>query len=190
MADPTANNRRTLVINLDELVPRTMVFELHGEQWLVPGDIDVETTFRIQRLLLDMADAEANVLAAQLEALEAEAEGKPEDAAPLRKTSIEAFDAQAKVTLEMEQEILGLFQVHQPELEKLPFGASAFQGVLAHVLAHLGFGEEEDEQSEDPTTTSDETVRMDPPKSRRSSGSSRSRKSSDSTRTTGSKAAE
>lgn len=176
---------RTTVVNLDELVPRTRVFELHGEQWLVPGDIDVETTFSIQRLLLDLADAEAGVMRWQIAELEAEDNETREEASRRRR---DAFDLQATTTLEMEREILGLFKIHQPELMKLPFGAAAFKGVLAHILAQLGFGEmeEEDALDEDPTPIPT-PPRMDVPKSRPSSGSSASPTSSDSEPTSGDK---
>lgn len=160
------------IVNLDELVPRSMVFQLHGEEWILPGDIDVETTFRFQQLLLDLGAAEDETLAAQLAVLDTEVA----NGAGMRQR--EALDRQAKITLEMEQEVLALFKVNHPELERLPFGSAGFRAVLAHVLMRLGFGVEGEESEEKNPTTKRGTEKMAPVKSKPSRTSSARSKSS------------
>jgi hypothetical protein len=133
----------TQIIELDPLVPDAIEFRYQGKSYTLPGEVSVETTFRLQKLLVALRKAE----------VEAGAEKNG------------AVDQQEKLTLEVEDLLLGLFKQTDPDLERLPFGAIGFQHVLAHLLIKLGFAEVE---VEDPTKTEP------PPKKSRRSSTSRS----------------
>lgn len=103
----------TQIVELDDLVPDAIDFRYQGKSYVLPGDITVETTFRLQKMLTALGEAEAD----------------PKKA-----------DEQEKLTLEVEQQLLELFRQKDPELESLPFGVVGFSYVLSHLLAKLGFG--------------------------------------------------
>lgn len=137
------------IIKIDELVPEEIIFQYKDVDYSLPGDIDVDTTFRLQQLLVQLGQAEQAVATAQLERLQA-----VKEAAVSRAESrlSRALNTQRQATLKVEKEILALFKVNHPDLEKLPFGAAGFQAVLSHVLLMLGFGTFSDEEEEpDPT---------------------------------------
>lgn len=103
----------TQIVELDDLVPDAIDFRYQGKSYILPGDITVETTFQLQKLLTALAEAEADP----------------------KKTA-----QQEKLTLEVEQVLLGLFRQADPELASLPFGVIGFQHVLTFLLTKLGFG--------------------------------------------------
>lgn len=111
------------VVNLDEILPDSIELVWKGQTYVLPGDIDVETTFELQQLLVDLGRAEEATLAADPESDERQ----------------EAVDLQRSVSLKIEKVLLRLLQVNHPELEKLPFGIAGFQYVLGLVFAKLGF---------------------------------------------------
>jgi hypothetical protein len=131
----------TQIIELDALVPDAIEFRYQDNSYVLPGDISVETTFHLQKLLTALAQAEANP---------------------------KAVDEQEKLTLEVEQVLLGLFRQHDPKLEALPFGVVGFRYVLAHILTVLGFGR--DEPADDPPRATPRD-RLPPRNSRRSNTS-------------------
>ena len=134
----------TRIVNLDELVPEEITFRWKGADYRLPGDIDTETTFTLQQLLVEMGEAEAAVLQASADGLDAKngAQGKRASSA-----MVAAQGRQRRVTAKVEKEILRLFQTNHPDMEKLPFGVVGFTIVLTYVLTELGFGEME----QDPT---------------------------------------
>lgn len=127
------------IVRLDELVPESIVFNFRGNDYEMPGDIDVDTTFVLQQLIVQMAQAEEAVDAAG--AMRAQAT-KPAAIDRANRAINKANAANAQITKKTEAEILKLFQVNHPDMEKLPFGATGFQAVLAHVLIKLGFASE------------------------------------------------
>lgn len=137
----------TEIIELDPLVPDEIEFRYQGKSYVLPGDVSVETTFQLQRLLVQLAAAEEDAL----------------------NNSNGALDRQEKLTLQVEGVLLELFKQKDPDLESLPFGTYGFRVVLATVLTKLGFGEAE----APPDPPKGATIKKKPPakKSRRSNTS-------------------
>ena len=98
------------VINLDEIVPEDIEFSFRGENYAIPGDIDVDTTFDLVGIFGRFAEAEA---AGDTEAMRA-------------------------VNKELEGKLLRLFQLKDPGLESLPFGVIGYRHVLQAVLEAVG----------------------------------------------------
>lgn len=142
-----------MVIDLDKVVPEDVIFKYRGEDYRFPGDIDADTVLVLVKLVNELARAEGHV------------EDVPGDSAKAR-----------RVGKQLDEELLKLFQVNHPQLERLPFGAHALSMVVGTVLTRLGFMDAETPKPDgDPPTK----ARAKPKKarSRRSSTSSRSRKS-------------
>ena len=97
-------------IELDEVIPEDITFAYKGKEYVIPGDIDVDTTFDLIALLGRHGEAE-------------EKGDTPEVRA---------------VNKEVEQKLLYLFRQRDPELEALPFGVIGYRFVLAQVLTSLG----------------------------------------------------
>jgi hypothetical protein len=129
------------IIDLDAVVPEDIEFNYRGDTFAIPGDIDVEQTFRIIRMFE--------------EAQTAEEEGA-------------SLDVRERLNLIVRDELLALFQVRDPELIELPFGTIAYQHVLVTVLTQLGLQVMSPEAVNPPTP---KTPTRAIPKSRRSSGS-------------------
>lgn len=144
----------TQIVELDDLVPDPIEFRYQGKSYVLPGDITVEMTFRLQRMLTELMAAEADT---------------------------KKRDEQEKLTLEIEQLLLGLFRQHDPELESLAFGAVGFRFVLAFLLRKLGFAEEPETMDPPNRATRRAAAKK---KSARSSTSGSSSKNSGSPRTT------
>jgi hypothetical protein len=125
----------TQIIELDPLVPDDIEFRYRGQKYVLPGDLTVETTFHIQKLILALNAAEQRVT---------DAAGKGE------KVQLQAAAEQERLTLEVEKLLLGLFRQRDPDLEELPFGVVGFQHVLSMVLVKLGFGAAISEDDADP----------------------------------------
>jgi hypothetical protein len=98
------------IVELDELVPDDVVFRYKGTDYPIPGDIDVETTFRLLKLFQRAAEAEGST----------------------------DLDAREQVNIEVRDALLGLFQQRDPDLAELPFGVIAFRHVLSEVLQAMG----------------------------------------------------
>jgi hypothetical protein len=114
----------TQIVELDALVPDDIEFRYQGGKYVLPGDISVETTFRIQKLLLALNAAEQAAVGVEDEKLQTK-----------------AIAEQERITLEVEELLLGLFRRRDSKLESLPFGVVGFQHVLSIVLVKLGFGD-------------------------------------------------
>ena len=97
-------------IELDEIIPEDITFAYKGKEYVIPGDIDVDTTFDLTALLIRHGAAEEK--------------GDTEEVRAVNK--------------EVEQKLLYLFQQRDPELEALPFGVIGYRFVLAQVLTSLG----------------------------------------------------
>lgn len=98
------------IIDLDELVPDDIVFKYKGGEYTLPGDLRTEDTLKLYALLQRLAETEAKGTADELK----------------------------RVITQTEAALLPLFQIHHPEMERLPFGATALGHVLRRVLALLG----------------------------------------------------
>jgi hypothetical protein len=123
----------TQIVELDALVPDDIEFRYQGGKYVLPGDISVETTFRIQKLLLALNAAETAAVGVEDEKLQTK-----------------AIADQERLTLEVEELLLSLFRKRDPKLESLPFGVVGFQHVLSVVLVKLGFGDVALEDDADP----------------------------------------
>ena len=107
------------IIDLDELVPDDIEYTWKGQTYVLPGDIDVATTFRLAKLLRKLTAAEEALVGEDVtEAMHDECE---------------------RITLDVEEELLKLMQARDATLEKLPFGVQGFRVLLMHVLMKLGF---------------------------------------------------
>jgi hypothetical protein len=115
------------IIELDALVPDDVVFQLNGKKYAVPGDPDVEMILRLIKLSARVGDADNTVAKAGTPAAMAKAQKTQEDAAT-----------------ELRDELLGLFQVRQPDMERLPFGMIALQHVLAELFREVGLVSDEE----------------------------------------------
>jgi hypothetical protein len=112
------------IVELDELVPDDIVFRFRGSEHSIPGDIDVETTFRLLKLFKRAAEVEESG----------------------------DLDASEKVNVEVRDALLGLFQQRDPDLAQLPFGVIAFRHVLSQVLQAIGLVFVSPEDEDDPPT--------------------------------------
>jgi len=97
-------------IVLDELVPEEITFVYKDREYVIDGDIDVDTTFDLIDLLGRFYEAEDG--------------GDQKASRALNK--------------EVERKLLALFQQREPSLEELPFGVIGYRHVLGHVLESLG----------------------------------------------------
>jgi hypothetical protein len=98
------------IVELDDLVPDDVVFRYRDKEHSIPGDIDVETTFRLLKLFKRAAEVEES----------------------------DDLDAKEQVNIEVRDALLGLFQQRDPDLAELPFGVIAFRHVLSEVLQAIG----------------------------------------------------
>ena len=112
------------ITNLNELVPEDIVFQYGNPpvEYVVPGDLDGETVFKLFRMFGSLAELMgANV----------------DDAA---KTSRHVN----RLSREVDATLLALFQIRQPDLEKLPFGFKSMPIVIRTIMQHLGLGVADD----------------------------------------------
>jgi hypothetical protein len=118
------------IIGMDELVPQDIEITYRGDTYKFPGDIDTETTFRLADMVVRLTRAEIDEGTERIKELGSDDHKK-------------AMDAQQKLTLEVQEELLKLLQRNHPDLETFPFGAKGFQALLGNVLTQLGFGQAE-----------------------------------------------
>jgi hypothetical protein len=133
------------IIELDPLVPEDITFRFRGGEYSIPGDIDVETTFRLLKLFRRAADVEES----------------------------EDLDAKEKVNLEVRDALLDLFRQRDPDLAELPFGVIAFRHVLSEVLQAIGLVYVTPDE-EEPGTPTKRRPKRSPPSSGSRSSSKRS----------------
>ena len=100
-----------MLVDLDKVVPEDITFQYRGREYVLDGDLATEDVLRLAQLL-DQAQT-------------AETAGD--------------LDAVQKLNPKIKQELLKLFQRKDPTLEGLPFGAIAYQHVIAAVLELMGF---------------------------------------------------
>lgn len=104
------------VVNIDEVLGEDLELVYRGETYTVPADLDGQTVFKLLSMYGNIAkladDPRAN--AAKLE----------------------------KIAQEMNDTLLGLFQLRRPELKELPFGTKSLPVVLREILKQLGVGPE------------------------------------------------
>lgn len=98
------------IVDLDELVPDDIQFNYRGETYTIPGDLRVDQTLDLYALLTRLANAEAKGGAAEMK----------------------------RILDKAEAALLPVFQVHQPEMVQLPFGAAGLGHVLRRVLTLIG----------------------------------------------------
>lgn len=122
------------IVDLDELVPDDIVFKYKKHEYTIPGDLKTGTTLDLFALLQRLATAEAKGGAAELKRIV----GKAETA------------------------LLPIFQVYQPDMDELPFGAAALGHVLRRVLALIGMLQE-GEPAVDPPNRAARRARKKPP---------------------------
>lgn len=101
------------VVDLDELLPEDITVRVRGTGYQLPGDMDVEQVFRLFELYLALSKIESDDPAAMF----AEVKGRFGD---------------------INAELLDLFKIRQPDLEKLPFGIRGIGAMLRLVLEQLG----------------------------------------------------
>lgn len=138
------------IVKLGELLPEDFIIELpDGEQHTLPGDPPLQLILKIAELFERSSEAEVGDEGVGLEILR-----------------------------ELDEQVLGLLRMREPEIESSPFGVLGVQHVVGALLHAYNFGEAEEEPSDE----------EDPPKpaskSKRSSGSPSSSTSSASRRTT------
>lgn len=100
----------TRIVDLDALVPEDIEFQFRGEKYLIPGDIQMEDTFKLVRLYEAAVAADAG-----------------------------AIDERERANLATKAALDELFRVRQPDIQELPFGVMAYRHILAEVLELLGF---------------------------------------------------
>lgn len=141
------------IINLGELVPEDILFVYGEKEFVLPGDLDTETVFKIFAYFRDVmqlrVDGDEKVRQADLIA----ASNKLHDL------------------------LLGIFQQRNPDLEgPLPFGARSLPIITEKILGRLGIGTEGPlpEDDEHPTVPASPSPKKKPRSSatRRPSGTS------------------
>ena len=127
------------IINLDELLPEDMEFHYQGEKYTVAGDISVEQVFRFYDLFSKMREEMAE-------------DPTEEERAAAGKSAVEDLQA----------ELLRVFQIRRPDLQRLPFGIQGTAVVVSHMLEALNPNRakdgEGDEQSLPPTSKRSSTA--------------------------------
>jgi hypothetical protein len=102
------------IVNLDELLPEDIVVTYRGKDYPLPGDIDVESVFRLFAIFTALTTQPID--------------GKPEEMMEQIKSRFGDVNA----------ELLALFRERQPDLEKLPFGIAGTGAVIKLILGQLG----------------------------------------------------
>src|SRR3990167_5387294 len=98
------------VIDLDKVVPQDLDFKYRGESYVIPGDIKGPDAFKLVRVYEEAMAANEGTL-----------------------------DEREAANQKVEEALLALLQVSQPDLEEFPFGQLAGAAVLAEILVLLGF---------------------------------------------------
>lgn len=176
------------IVDLRELVPDDIVFVLPGDrEYRIPGDIDVDSAFRLLKLLVDLTEAQAAEAAAKRRLERAETDGAVDEIEDAEAELAEALETSGqgaeRAGQELRRVLLELLQIRQPDLDRLPFGIVACQHVTGEVLRRIGLIAEETDADEAQTGRDPTRRRPNANGSRtRSSGSTRSSRSSGSTR--------
>lgn len=117
------------IINLADVVPgiEDTTFKMpDGTELVVPGDLSTETTFELLALFEDLIkfqeDASKQVAT------------KKASAAVVSKVRADL----KTVTDKIDALLLGIFQIRQPDLEKLPFGSKSQNYVLGAIFETVG----------------------------------------------------
>lgn len=98
------------IVDLDALVPEDIVFKYRQTEYTIPGDLRTGQTLELYALLTRLARAEAKGGAGELK----------------------------RIIEQCEAALLPIFQVNQPDMTELPFGAAGLGHVLRRVLELIG----------------------------------------------------
>jgi hypothetical protein len=98
------------IIDIDELVPDDISFKYRAKTYTIPGDLRTEQTLELYAMLKKLAETEARGDAGELD----------------------------RIIKKAEKALLPVFQVHQPDMTELPFGAVGLGVVLRTVLRLIG----------------------------------------------------
>lgn len=102
------------IIEMNELVPEDIIVRYGNPpvDYKIPGDIDVETVFRLFEMFQALSSTEGN--------------------------DQEVFDSLKAKFGDIRAELLKLFQVRDPKLKELPFGLRGTGALLRVILGQLG----------------------------------------------------
>lgn len=109
------------IVNIDQMIPEDVEIVYRGKTYTIPGDVDGETVFTLLNQFRALA-----ILGA--ESREGEDVTKK-------------LDTAAKKLNEL---LLGLFQITDPELKELPFGTKSLPLVVREILVSFGLVQEDD----------------------------------------------
>jgi hypothetical protein len=144
------------VYDLDDLIPKDIGLRFSGTEYRVPADLPIDTTYALFELFANMIEAQQEAVAG---------DGGNADRAT---TAVK----------DLEQYVLGLFQIRQPKLPELPFGVAGLLAVVRVILIELGAISAETPEREAPerplaSRTPKRATSVKKPASRRSASSRR-----------------
>lgn len=143
------------VYDLDDLIPKDIGMRFEGTEYRVPADLPIDTTYALFELFANMINAQGEAVAG---------DGGNADRAT---TAVK----------DLEQYVLGLFQIRQPKLAELPFGVAGLLAVVRLILIELGAISAETPEREAPerplASTPKRATSVKKPASRRSASSRR-----------------
>lgn len=125
------------IVNLNDLVPglEGTTFQITRadgatESYTVPGDLDTETVFEFLKLFEDMVEFQSR--AQQLRA------DAGEDVEANAQAIAETLESLRRLNDSVKEKLLAVFQLANPDLKVLPFGAATTMVVLGKVLEMMG----------------------------------------------------
>jgi hypothetical protein len=98
------------IVDIDEFVPDDISFKYRDHTYTIPGDLRTDQTLELYAMLKKLAETEGRGDAGELD----------------------------RIVKKAEKALLPVFQVHQPEMTELPFGAVGLGVVLQTVLRLIG----------------------------------------------------
>lgn len=110
------------IVDLDALVGGDLTFKYEGDELKIPGDISTEKVFEIFEAFKQLSDVSVD--------------GDPE-----------AISSANKL---ISAQLLKMFQIRHPDMEKLPFGIKTLPVVIREILRLLGVTIR-DEDGDEPT---------------------------------------
>jgi hypothetical protein len=121
------------IVDLEEVVPGIagMTFKLAGHEYHVPGDLPTDTTLELLGLFEEL-------IAFEVESAEAMAKN------PSTEVITKIREGLKKTNDMIEERLLAVFQIAQPDLEKLPFGSKSTNYVLGEIFAMVGIASKAD----------------------------------------------
>lgn len=104
------------IVQLDDLVPEDIVFVYREEEYVVPGDLDTETTLRVFKYLRNLVTLR---------------DSREQGDIPAEADVVKAASA-------LQELLLSIFQIRNPSLTSIPFGAKSLPIVTERILGLLG----------------------------------------------------